>query len=163
MRRVTSSPAAGVAGKRPWKESCGSASFLEKEAVSLGSSALPSVRCPQLSRCPFLWTFPQEAWVTPRHECQAGALLFCLLAEDLFAFACRNPTENTSRPARLNLRCWGASCPSEPAGWRICVVCLALELVGPWVQRDAHTPLYRPTSSTSPGPRRAGKRGDPQG
>ena len=68
------------------------ASFLEKKAVSLGSSALLSVRCPQLSRCPFLWTFPQEAGVTPRYKCQAGALPFCLLAEDLFAFAIKKAT-----------------------------------------------------------------------
>lgn len=63
-------------------------SFLEKEAVPLG------LVCHQSGAhsSSVLWTFQLEIGVTPRCQSQARALPFCLLAEDLFAFAIKKMT-----------------------------------------------------------------------
>lgn len=63
--------------------------FLEKKAVPLGFSALPSVKV----RTEVHMLFPQEVGATtPRHEGQPRPCLFCLLAEDVFAFAIKKMT-----------------------------------------------------------------------
>lgn len=67
-------------------------SFLENRAVPLGSSALPSVRGTQLSRCPVIGAFPLELVQLPDTNARPGPCFFCFLTEDMFAFAMKKMT-----------------------------------------------------------------------